>query len=238
MEAKRAARAAWRLIETACAMAERETRKSGDHSVRNHLEEIQIHTEGYAEPGYSGDVIATGNWNTVDAWDNVLKDRVDLPLGNLPKRLGDAFERLGIEIKWSDEWTTCDECGKLVRTSPDSYGWKRSYVLTDDGVTCHECVTADETRIEETLRALEGNDREYSTLDVDPEEYGYVKVNDEPYESGLHPGQNDSPAAVAKELRARGIERFLFTLDEPSQFYVRWSAYVHEDEADKLPESE
>src|SRR5678816_1797897 len=41
------------------------------------------------------------------------------------KRLSDLAEKAGYAVEWSDEWSTCDDCGKAVRTSPDSYGWKR-----------------------------------------------------------------------------------------------------------------
>lgn len=39
---------------------------------------------------------------------------------------------------------------------------------------------------------------------------------------------------VAKELQAKGIERFLFQLDSVGQFDGRWSVYVHESEKKKL----
>lgn len=178
----------------------------------------------YAEPGYSSPKkgILFANWNPD-------------PLGRVSK----LAEKAGYEIEWSDEWTTCTGCNKAVRTSPDSYGWTRSYWDTDDGDTlCRECVLADP---ESYLESLEGDARKAETIGVDLDAHGYRKLNTDSYENGWHPGQNDSPEVVAKSLKARGVERFLFKIDDVGQFDVRFSVYVHEDEqpllADTEPES-
>jgi hypothetical protein len=47
-----------------------------------------------------------------------------------------------------------------------------------------------------------------------------------------------TPAQVAKELRAKGISRFLFNIDDVGQFDSHWSVYVHEDEKHLLEPSE
>lgn len=208
---------AWRILEIARGIAEKQ-----GWQVRGQIEEMSLHRD-YAEPGYSSrsGIIATGNWNNVDRYDSERQAHVEV--SNLPERIGKLFEKLDIECEWSDEWTTCSDCGKLVRTSGDSYSWKPSYWLTSDSeFICHECVDP-----EAYLKALETDD-ECVTLDIDPAEHGYIKFNSDPYESGWHPGQNDSPAKIAKELQAKGIKRFVFKLDENSQFYSRFSVYIHE----------
>jgi hypothetical protein len=50
--------------------------------------------------------------------------------------------------------------------------------------------------------------------------------------------RNDDPHKVAKELRAKGISRFLFNIDDVGQFDSHWSVYVHEDEKHLLEPSE
>ena len=109
------------------------------YTVLNRLEEITIHTEGYVEPGYDSkyDVIATGNWNSVDRYNHEKRERVFV--SDLPKRIGNLFEKLGIEVEWSDEWEACYDCGKLVRTQPDSYGWTPEFTYDDNGLYCKEC---------------------------------------------------------------------------------------------------
>ena len=74
------------------------------------------------------------------------------------------------------------------------------------------------------------------TFDVDPCDHGYKDTGVE-YETGWHPGQTDDPEKIAKELRAKGVSRFLFKIDATGQFDTRWSVYVHEDEFELLSES-
>lgn len=222
---KNTAKRAHRILEIAARMA-REIDGNG-WQVRNQLEEINLNFEGYAEPGYSEPecgIVATGNWNTITQW----KDNQRSEISDLPKRIGDLFEKMGIECEWGDEWYSCG-CGKLVRTSADSYSWQPSYWMGDGEIMCVDCVEADPSGY---LEAHEENEDSCITIkSIDPADHGYIKMNDAPYESGWHPGQNDDPAKVAKELRAKGIERFLFLKDENSQFYSRWSVYVHESQA-------
>ncbi len=221
---------AQRVLEIAASMAEAADGKG--YWIRNHIEEIQLHS-GYAEPGYSEPecgIIATGNWNTIDKW-NKETNKHDL-ISDLPKRVGDIFEKMGIPCEWSDEWSQCGSCYKLIRTSPDSYSWQANYWLGDGDITCAECVKSDP---EAYIEAHESDHHMFLSIeDIDPADHGYVLVNDEPYESGWHPGQTDDPKVVAKELVDKGITRFVFRKDENSQFYSKWSVYVHESEADLL----
>jgi len=208
-----------RIMDIAQRMAE----KIPGWEARARIEEIRLHFDGYAEPGYSdpeSGIIATGNWNDITKYDQVHGRKV---ISNLPSRLFDLFEKLGVEGEWSDEWSECSQCNKLVRTSPDSYPWQQSFICDDNGLTCHECISEGDP--EEYLASLEGEDRKCNTISsIDPGEYGYVKL--EEYESGFHPGQTDDPRKVAKELRAKGITRFLFNLDDVGQFDSRWSCWV------------
>jgi hypothetical protein len=238
------AKKAWRLLEAAKSVAEKQDKKTvytspydgkkyHGHSISNHLEEIQVHCDGYAEPGYNSEsgVIATGNWNNVDEYNARLKCRDGV--SNLPSRLLNAFEKLGIECEWSDEWSSCSDCGKLVRTSADSYSWQPSFISPPDSgeIICHECVKKDP---EEYLSSLEGNHETCCTISgINPSDYDYVKVNDEDYESGLY-GRTDNPATIAAKLSEKGCERFIFVLEENQQFCSRFSVYVHKDEHDKL----
>jgi hypothetical protein len=197
---------------------------------RGHMQYTEFHFAGYGEPGYDDPeigIIATGNWNNDDTYDQEKRERV--VTSTLPSRVAEVLEKLGVEIEWSDEWSSCSDCGKLVRTSADSYCWQPSYVCGDGELLCHECVEQDP---EEHLKSLEDNERACNTIDsIDPADHGYIAFNEDSYESGWHPGQTDDPAKIAKELRERGVSRFVFQLDENSQFYSKWSVFVHEDEA-------
>jgi hypothetical protein len=77
----------------------------------------------YAEPGYETPErgILFANWNLF------CTEAVTL------------CERMGFAIEWSDEWSTCGDCGRAVRTSPDSYAWELSFVLDEGELLCEEC---------------------------------------------------------------------------------------------------
>lgn len=100
------------------------------------LEEVQLHTSGYAEPGYDdpdSGLIATGNWNPT--WRGLEPDDQTMP------RVARLLEKLGIELEWCDEWTFCTKCHKLVRTEANSYDWTPSYYELDGEIVCEECAT-------------------------------------------------------------------------------------------------
>lgn len=207
-----------RIMDIASRMAE----KVEGYSVSNRIEEIRLHFDGYAEPGHTdpeSGIIATGNWNDVTVYSQVHGRTV---VSDLPSRISALFEKMGVEIEWSDEWSECADCNKLVRTSPDSYGWQQSYKLDDDGLICHECIAEDP---EAHLESLEGCDTSCNTISaINPGEHGYVRL--EECESGLHPGQTDNPKKIGNGLRAKGITRYLFNLDDVGQFDAKWSVWV------------
>lgn len=81
-------------------------------------------SDGYAEPGYEqprrGVLLA--DWNI------------------FPKEAIDLLERAGFAIEWSDEWSHCDDCGKIVRTEPDGYDWEPFYRFDGEStLLCRNC---------------------------------------------------------------------------------------------------
>lgn len=104
---------------------------------RSRIDDVQFHSE-YAEPGYSDNAngIAVGNWNEVSRWD--LKEKKSVVIDTTPELFSELLEKLGVSLEWSDEWTTCDSCGKLIRTSPNSYDWTPFYER-DGETVCHNC---------------------------------------------------------------------------------------------------
>ena len=189
---------------------------------------FQLHSEGYAEPGYGepeSGLIATGDWNP-RSWNRPIpKQDQTMP------RCAAILERLGVELEWEDEWATCEECEKLVRTQADSYDWTRSYWDSGGcGIYCQDCVLDDP---EDYLDHLEGNTSTPNTLDLDLEALGYQKVEDE-YENGLYGGQCDDPVIIGKSLTALDIKRFVFNIDSVGQFDLAFSVWIHKTEWSKL----
>lgn len=200
--------------------------------VQSRLDEIQF-ASGFAEPGYDdeGKQVLLGNWNKPEPWgreslDLQTVDKVHVFWSGLIK----ALEKVA-HLEWHDEWAICCDCNKAVRTSPTHYGWTASFsILNDCELVCHECLDA-----EEALKACEGNDRTAFTMrNVEPEEYGYIKINANSYECGFHHGQTDDPKEIGARLRSLGISRYLFQIDRTGQFDVEFSLYIHQDQKKKI----
>ena len=229
------AKRAPRVLEIAKHMAETMSDENERCSVLNRLEDIQLFFNGYSEPGYDvgkSRIIAVSNWNNVDKYvpacdGSTWGSRVDV--SDLPSRISKIFEKMGIECEWSDQWIVCDGCNKLVRTDADCYPWQASFIEQDGEVICHECLKADP---EDYLSSLEGNYRKCNTIsDISPKDFGYVLV--EQCASGWY-DRNDNPKEVAKKVEQKGVERYLFNVDDVSQFETSFSLWVHESELDLI----
>lgn len=203
-------------------------KSSANRIGQNRIEEVQIHTSGYAEPGYSAEVVATGNWNSITRYVDGHYTSID----DTPARLAAVLEKLNVSLEWNDEWSTCCDCGKLVRTSADSYCWTPSFYDYDGVRICVDCVREDPSGY---LEYLEGNYEAANTMLKDLTEHGYVKL-DEDYQNGLYGGQTDNPQKIAEALQRLGVEKFIFQIDTQGQFETRFSVYVHESEEDKIGE--
>jgi hypothetical protein len=167
--------------------------------------------EDYANNDTCGEKgILSGDWNNVSR-----------PVQNL-------LERAGYTLDWCDAVCSCGGCGKAIQTQPSHYGWKPEYVVSDGDILCESCVEEDP---EDMLEELRGNPNKALTLDsIDLNDHGYVRVERD-FEHGWHPGQDDSPKAIAKTLRERGIEDFIFSLDDVGQFDARFSVWVKREDA-------
>lgn len=194
---------------------------------------------GYAEPGYGSDddVIVLGNWNPK----RYPRDGEPAltPRENIGPRLAEALERVGAEIQWLDEWAQCQTCWRAVRTQPDSYSWKPSYEFVEDhGPVCADCQIAyGVDALDEYL-----NDPSKCITWCGPEHvegFGFVKWepgDPHTYANGWFPGQDDDPHKILEAIKERHPDAdVVFFLDESSQFYIRFSAYVRlpEDEGDE-----
>jgi len=189
---------------------------------------------GYAEPGYHDDqtMWVTGNWNTTQSYANRTAGLPLTPDEQMPAVLADALTRIGVEIEWLDEWTECTDCYRLVRTSGDSYMWQPSFAYVNEcEPTCADCLrTMGEDAVTEyvnELRAITWADDAFLTG------LGWTRYNADEYESGWHPGQDADPTEITAEIaRTLPGHDVVFLLDENSQFYSRFSAYVRPAESE------
>ena len=182
-----------------CSEANVETRAS-------YIENLGWASE-YGEPGYTDPSkgILFGNWNY------------------FAPEVTELLEKYGYAIEWEDEWTTC-ECGKALRTSPDSYGWQPSYFESEDGYCCIDCID-----MPAYLETLEDNPKRALNDHVDPAKYGYVQLEDG-FENGWHPGQNDNPKDIYQRLHAAGHKHLLFNIDGVGQFDISFSIWERQTE--------
>lgn len=185
--------------------------------------------EDYAEPGYEltmpGVPILLANWNSETRWNRETNESETI--SNLMPLLAKFAEEVNCSIEWSDEWVVC-ECQKAFRTSPDSYGWAMYGGVIADMHVCGDCIKEDPA---EYFEEISGNPRMAITINgLNPENYGYVRINNDSFEYGLYGGQNASSDAIARTLVSAGITEFLFSVDSTGQFDMRFSVYVSEDD--------
>lgn len=129
---------------------------------------------------------------------------------------------------WEDEWTTCSECGGLVRIQADCWFWRPFYVTREGELLCGKCLMDD---LPAYLLSLEGSAAQALKINqkLDLTNYGYVKVNESPFDAGLHSGWNADPAAMSQKLKDAGITRFLWHVSDVEQFGVHFDLYIHKD---------
>ena len=164
-------------------------------------ENITEYATEYSEPGYSTDkgLILVGDWNHFN------KEEID------------ELEAIA-ELEWLDEWALC-ECGKLIRTTGDSYGWTASYYIFNDcELVCHECIDP-----EEYLEDIANDPKKAITLDIDPENYGYKLIEGD-FQNGFHPGQNDNPMEIYKRLES-AYKSLVFLITDVGQFDLSFEIY-------------
>lgn len=205
----------------------------------------------YGEPGYSFDkpdgetpMVVLGNFwcrckNNPHAGKPIGYDgRVTQPedlhdKGSHHPRVWAQMEAQGVEFAWCDEWTVEHETGKAYRTTSDSYHWQPSLIITDGG----DYLTPDndiETWIDwavEEVKAIPDNVWSHHDIRM----AGFEQLNEHSYESGWHPHQTDDPVKILAEMRERyPDDQLIFTWDEQSQFYAKFSIWRRpvEQEAD------
>jgi hypothetical protein len=102
------------------------------------------------------------------------------------------------------------------------YGW-----ISGEFCLCGDCIKKDPA---DYLEHLSGNHRSATTFDIDLEANGYV-LGAEGFKDGWY-GQHDSPEAIAKGLRDKGITDFIFAIDNTGQFSTGFSVWLKKQKVD------
>lgn len=205
--------------------------------------------DDYAEPGYrleSHDgIVVTGNWNTRYGRDGEPGD-------NTPRLLSEILEALGVSLEWDDEWDECAECYDAVRVVGNSYQWRPYYIWTSDGPVCGDCL-AGELGVDSLTNLLEGEtalinnpDNAITFANAAELEHAGWREYSSGHQTGWHDWMDADPKRVYAAIRSEynsgetdidspGVTpRVVFLIDETSQFYMGWSAWLWGDDLDAL----
>lgn len=208
---------AYKVLEIAARVAKEESR---DWEVLSRVDEMQIHP-GYTEPGYNSKLVVTGNWNSVTRYDRDTKERVEV--SNLPERLSLIFEKMGFETEWYDEWHACNECQRIFRQEPDSYGWKPSFVEFKDNIFCINCFK--DSPGDALLHWAKEHSFVEFNFDLDPSEHGYVEflnvnLGHKMFRDNIL-SQNIVTAEIHNLMKEKGI-RYYFWQDVEDDKKILW----------------
>jgi hypothetical protein len=174
---------------------------------------------GYVEPDYDDKPVVLGDWNDRREYNRETgQSRV---VNKTMPRLAKLFGKLGYSVEWEDEWASCEDCGKVFRTSPDSYSWRMYGWISDGFCLCGDCIKKNPA---DYLEHLSGNHRSATTFDIDLIANGYV-LRAKGFEDGFY-DQHDSPEAIAKGLHDKGITDFIFAIDNTGQFSTGFSVWI------------
>jgi hypothetical protein len=139
----------------------------------------------------------------------------------------DNIERdLELEIVYSDEYTTCTDCGKIIRTSPDSYSWQPDFYVGDGFIVCNVCFNDEEDYQEAYIKDKINNPKSAINglvTEKQLEELGFEKIGEE-YEDGWY-HVNDDPEAIYNRLSER-FEEVVFLISNVEQFRINFVTFV------------
>lgn len=131
-----------------------------------------------------------------------------------------------IELVFSDEYTFCSDCNKVIRTSPTSYGWTPDFWIGDGFIQCKECAKNDPDNY---IEYLINNTKAANTLLTHEEltKKGFIKLSEE-YQNGFHEGMNDNPTEIYNRLKNQYSE-IIFNISDVGQFHTTFEVYVREE---------
>jgi hypothetical protein len=200
-------------------MANENFDKVYDHIRENHIwDDIYMDiTEDQDDNTY----IIVDSHSDIDKLHAVVKEVLDIQ--------EDKFyvdEVLEVEIVFSDEYTTCSDCHKIIRTSPNSYHWQPDFYMGDGFIVCNKCFNEQEDyqeayiedKINDPKTAINGLVSEEQL-----EQLGFERINEE-YESGWY-HKEDNPEEIYDKLSDK-YEEIVFFINNVEQFRINFVTFV------------
>lgn len=175
---------------------------------------IEIIEEVIQSYGYTGDyegekflVIETNKQ------EEMLEEKSNMSIGELVKL---AY---GENADWgySDEYSSCTECSKIIRTEPDNYGWTPDFSIVNEcELWCNECCREN---IETVLEGyINDPNKAITQFDIgELEDIGFLKIG-ENYENGWY-GKVDNPVKIYNEV-SKIYDEVIFFVTRVGQFHT------------------
>jgi len=176
---------------------------------------------------YNGETILIGDW-----W---KRDKDELHTYKIMEFIEDNYSDTLTE--WHDEWCTCSECYKGIRTNPNSYGWEPSFINTEYGLLCHECCKEDpEYIIDEYKNNISKAIPNWAIELIENEGFSCLEDNEMTctrFQNGWHQGMNDTPEKIIKSIEEEfeidhinNIFDYIFVITDNSQFYINFTIFL------------
>lgn len=179
--------------------------------IGNIIEEVASNTQ-----------IVGGEFMIVEGWDDVkaLEEATSLEMDEIAKIVCGDTDNWG----FSDEYTTCSDCGGLIKTSPNSYSWTPDFAIVNDcELLCGECIKANPQGYLEDL--INNPSKANTILDSeDLEREGFKKLEENEYESGWY-GKNDDPKKIFDNL-SENYGEVIFEISSSGQFCTNFVCWV------------
>lgn len=150
---------------------------------------------------------------------NIINDDVKHP------ELGDILK---CDWGFSDEYAKCDHCQEIIRTAPNSYGWKADHVIMFGEIFCGDCVRQEENLSREYINEIILNNARHPNTILSQQYFkdkGYQLYNGE-YKGGLHFGRDYSDPEEQLEKISKEYENIIFDVTSVAQFETAWNVWV------------
>jgi hypothetical protein len=131
------------------------------------------------------------------------------------------------DVVFSDEYSKCVECDKILRTSPDSYSWTAPLYIEAEGYCCEDCAY----KYNDYVLEQYSNTNKSIPDSISIDDLGLVKVNNESFQNGLYGGQCDTPQPIIETLNNVGIDVWFKVY--PRQFDCDFDVYVRSEDLDQ-----
>ena len=129
---------------------------------------------------------------------------------------------------FGDEYSVCNNCCKVFRTSPNSYSWKPDYWAHEEmGLCCGNCIRKNKDIADAYVDCLINESEDCNTIlsDSEMEELGFEKLNGDSFENGWYGIRHDPKVILERYTHLYPGKEFVFSIAENQQFATFFDIY-------------